>query len=262
MDVIARKRLRGECIAEFIGTFAFMLFGMGCVAGLKLAGASYGQWEISIIWGMAVALGVYLSAGVSGAHLNPAVTIAFSLFACFDKRKIIPFIIAQTLGAFCAAAVVYFLYYNLFAIANADGHTINTAGVFTTFPNPNINIFQAFMTELTITAMLLALIFAITDDGNGIPRGPMAPLLIGILVAVIGGSFGPLTGFAMNPARDFGPRFFAFISGWGSEAMTGGRVIPYFLVPMFAPVIGGCLGAWIYKYCIGLHISECKLDNR
>ena len=261
MDVMDKKSFTGEYIAEFFGTFTFLFFGMGCVAGLKLTGASYGQWEISIIWGMAVALGVYLSAGVSGAHLSPAVTIALWIFACFDKRKVIPFIIAQVLGAFCAAAVVYFLYYNLFALADGGVKTLNTAGVFATFPNPNITMFQAFMTEVIITAMLLALIFAITDDGNGVPKGPMAPLLIGILVAVIGGSFGPLTGFAMNPARDFGPRFFAFISGWGTEAMTGGRSIPYFLVPIIAPIIGGCLGAFVYKHCIGHNIPECELKE-
>lgn len=82
--------LKGQCIAEFLGTGLLIFFGVGCVAALKVAGASFGQWEISVIWGLGVAMAIYLTAGVSGAHLNPAVTIALWLFACFDKRKVIP----------------------------------------------------------------------------------------------------------------------------------------------------------------------------
>lgn len=85
--------LKGQCIAEFLGTGLLIFFGVGCVAALKVAGASFGQWEISVIWGLGVAMAIYLTAGVSGAHLNPAVTIALWLFACFDKRKVIPFIV-------------------------------------------------------------------------------------------------------------------------------------------------------------------------
>lgn len=248
-----QNNLKNECVAEFLGTFVFLAFGMGCVAGLKLAGASYGQWEISIIWGFAVAFGVYLTAAISGAHLNPSVTIALAFFGNFPKKKVIPFIIAQMLGAFLAAAVVYALYYNLFS-----AKTIATAGVFTTFPNANITLTQAFMTEAFITGLLMMLILALTDDGNGVPRGPLAPLLIGLLVATIGGSFGPLTGFAMNAARDFGPRFFAYIAGWGSDAMTGGRDVPYALIPLIAPIIGALIGAFIYKVFIGGPLTRQK----
>ena len=83
--------LKGQCIAEFLGTGLLIFFGVGCVAALKVAGATFGQWEISIIWGLGVAMAIYLTAGVSGAHLNPAVTIALWLFACFDKRKVVPY---------------------------------------------------------------------------------------------------------------------------------------------------------------------------
>lgn len=255
-------------MAEFFGTFVFLFCGMGCVAGLKLAGASFGQWEVSIVWGLAVAMGAYLASGVSGAHLNPSVTIALAFFACFPKRKIIPFIIAQMLATFCAAALVYFLYQNLFdiALAKAGGDAaarLSLAGVFCTFPHPDISLFQAAMTELIITAVLMALIMALTDDGNGIPRGPLAPLLIGLLVALLGATFGPLTGFAMNAARDFGPRLFAYIAGWGPDVMTGYPLnqnisIPYFLVPLLVPAIGACLGAFLYKRIIESGLA-CKL---
>ncbi len=105
--------LTGQCVAEFLGTGLLIFFGAGCVAALRVAGASFGQWEISIIWGLGVAMAIYLTAGVSGAHLNPAVTIALWLFACFERRKVLPFIVAQTAGAFCAAALVYGLYRQL-----------------------------------------------------------------------------------------------------------------------------------------------------
>lgn len=110
--------LTGQCVAEFLGTGLLIFFGAGCVAALRVAGASFGQWEISIIWGLGVAMAIYLTAGVSGAHLNPAVTIALWLFACFERRKVLPFIVAQTAGAFCAAALVYGSIASCFSILN------------------------------------------------------------------------------------------------------------------------------------------------
>lgn len=129
--------------------------------------------------------------------------------------------------------------------------SLAVAGVFSTYPAAALSIWQALLVEIVITSILMGLIMALTDDGNGVPKGPLAPLLIGILVAVIGASMGPLTGFAMNPARDFGPKLFAWLAGWGNVAMTGGRDIPYFIVPIIAPVIGACGGAAIYRYFIG-----------
>ncbi len=261
--------LKGQCIAEFFGTGLIIFFGAGCVAALKLAGASFGQWEISIIWGLAVSMAVYLSAGVSGAHLNPAVTVALCLFANFEGRKVLPYILAQVAGAFCAAALVYGLYYNLFfdyetshQMVRGSVESIDLAGIFSTYPNPHIGVGQAFLVELVITAVLMALIMALTDDGNGVPRGPLAPLLIGLLVAVIGASMGPLTGFALNPARDFGPKIFAFIAGWGEVAFTGGKDIPYFLVPIFGPLVGACLGAFGYRALIGRHLPVAVLEAK
>lgn len=262
--------LKGQCIAEFLGTGLFIFLGIGCVAGLKVAGAVYSQWDISIIWGLAVALGVYLTAGVSGAHLNPAVTIALWLFACFDRRKVLPFIGAQLLGGFCAAALVYCLYYNLFFDVETAQHivrgspdSLSLASTFSTYANPGISVPTAFLVEMIITSILVALILALTDDGNGVPRGALSPLLIGILVAVLGGAFGPLTGFAMNPARDFGPKIFAALAGWGEIAITGGRDIPYILVPFIAPIIGGCLGGFGYRMFIGKNLpcNTCKIEE-
>ncbi|EOX9617954.1 MIP/aquaporin family protein [Klebsiella pneumoniae] len=226
--------LTGQCVAEFLGTGLLIFFGAGCVAALRVAGASFGQWEISIIWGLGVAMAIYLTA-----------------------------------GAFCAAALVYGLYRQLFLDLEQSQHivrgtaaSLNLAGVFSTYPHPHITFIQAFAVETTITAILMAMIMALTDDGNGIPRGPLAPLLIGLLIAVIGASMGPLTGFALNPARDFGPKLFTSLAGWGSIAFTGGLAIPYFLVPLLAPVVGAIIGAFLYRKLIGRHLPcECGIDE-
>lgn len=253
------KSLKAACIGEFIGTGLIIFFGVGCVAAAQVAGATFGLWEISIMWGLAVAIAVYASAGLSGAHLNPAVTIALWKFACFDGRKVLPYIISQVLGAFSAAALVYFLYRDLFIATETAqnivrGENVGLASVFSTYPNNHIGFVQAFVIEIVITAILMCLIMALTDDGNGIPRGAMAPLLIGLVVAVIGGAMGPLTGFAMNPARDFGPKIFTFLAGWGEIAFTGGLSIPYFLVPIFAPIVGALLGGFLYTRVIGKNL--------
>ncbi len=248
------------------------LFGVGCVAALVLTGAEFGQWEVSIIWGFGVAIAIYCTAGVSGAHINPAVTIALAAFHGFDKAKVLPYIVSQMLGAFCSAALVYSLYSNLFAdyeIANgflrSSEAALSTAGIFSTYPHPSLSILGAFAVEFVITAVLMFGILALGDEHNGASRGPMNPLLIGILIAVIGGSLGPLTGFAMNPARDFGPKLFAYLAGW-DYALTGAKEIPYFIIPILAPIAGACFGGWAYPKMIGAYLPTagqgCTIPNQ
>ncbi len=252
-----RSTLAGECLAEFIGTALLIIFGVGVVAALVLSGAEFGQWEISVVWGLGVSMAIYVTGGVSGAHLNPAVTIALTLFKGFEKFKVLPFIASQVAGAFAGAALVYTMYQPLFT----EFHTVNniipgsadslaTAGIFSTYAMPILSNGHAFMVEAFITALLMCTILALGDNRNGAPKGALSALLIGFLIAIIGCSFGPLTGFAMNPARDFGPKLFTFLAGWGEIAMTGGRANPYFWVPVLGPIIGASLGAFIYTRCI------------
>jgi glycerol uptake facilitator protein len=200
---------------------------------------------------------------VSGAHLSPAVSIALSVFGGFEKRKLPFYILAQVAGAFCGAALVYTLYSSLFfdyeqahAMVRGSQESLELASVFSTYPHAALSTAQAFLVEMIITAILMAVIMALTDDNNGLPRGPMAPLLIGLLIAVIGSAMGPLTGFAMNPARDLGPKLMTFMAGWGEVALTGGRDIPYFLIPVFAPITGACLGAALYRLLIARNLPD------
>ncbi|MTH47408.1 propanediol diffusion facilitator PduF [Intestinirhabdus alba] len=259
--------LKAQCVAEFLGTGLFLFFGIGCLSALKVAGASLGLWEICIIWGLGISLAVYLTSGISGAHLNPAVTIALWLFACFPGRKVVPYAVAQVAGAFGGAALGYLLYSSLFiefettnSMVRGSVESLQLASIFSTYPAAALSVWKAALVEMVITSILMGLIMALTDDGNGVPKGPLAPLLIGLLVAVIGASTGPLTGFAMNPARDFGPKMFTWLAGWGDIAMTGGRDIPYFVVPIIAPIVGACIGAAIYRFCIGKNLpcNSCK----
>jgi len=252
-----QPRLRDACVAECLGTFLLLVFGLGCVAALKVAGISYGLWDICMIWGAGVALAVYLSAGVSGGHINPAVTVALAVFGRFPAARVLPYVAAQMVGALLAAALIYALYSSLF-----EAKTLDTLGVFVTAPHPGIALWQACLAELVGTAILVALILALVDDRNGAPRGALAPLLIGVTVAAIGAVIGPLSSFALNPARDLGPRLFAFAAGWGNDALTGGREVPYLLVPLIAPLLGGVVGAGVYLRLIAAALVRGEAESR
>ena len=265
-----KKEFLGTLISEFIGSFLLIFFGAGCVATMVLSGVSLNIWEISVIWGLGVSIAIYVTAAVSGTHINPAVTITVAIFRGFPWRRVIPYILSQTAGTFSAAAVVYGGYQNLFVkfesdngIIRGSAESLQTAGIFSTYPNPNISIIQAFWVEVVITAVLLLVIFAVTDDRNSCgPRGHFSAILIGITIALIGGSFGTLTGFAMNPARDFGPKLFTFIAGWGKIAMKGSGATPYFWVPICAPILGGIIGGFIYDFFIRRYIIlKCDIAS-
>ncbi|MEC4725579.1 aquaporin [Shewanella sp. D64] len=264
-----KSKLISQCLAEMIGLALILFMGAGCVSVAVVSGATMGIWEICIIWGITFALAIYLTAGVSGAHLNPAVTIALWLCAGFDKRKVLPYIFAQMAGGFIGAALAYLCYFSLFeayevthSIVRGSEESLVLASIFSTYANPNITVAHAAVIEVLITAILMMLIMALLDDKNGLPKGPLAPLLIGLLVAVIGGATAPLTGFAMNPARDFGPKLFTFFAGWGEMSFTGGRDIPYFLVPLIAPVLGAFLGAKLYLAAFDKILSGNKAEEK
>lgn len=186
-------------------------------------------------------MAVYLTAGLSGAHLSPAVTLAFWLFGNFDKRRVPAYMAAQVAGAFFGAALVYVLYQSLLVdfeqshqMVGGTKESLELAGVFSTYPNPGISVGQAFLTEVVITAILLAGLMALSDDMNGLPRGALGPLLSGLLIAIIGASMGPLTGFALNPARDLGPKSW---NGWQAGVilpLLAAAIFLIFLCPFLA----------------------------
>jgi glycerol uptake facilitator protein len=249
--------LIGQLSAEFVGTLILVLFGCGVVAqvvtgALDIATGALGNHDsIAWGWGLGVTLGVYVAARLSGAHINPAVTLSLAIFKGFPWRKVLPYIAAQTVGAFIAALLVRWNYTEALAAADPR-HTIKTQTVFSTLPGNGvlpISEFGALRDQVIGTAILVLLIFAITDVLNTPPGANLAPFIIGLVVVAIGMAWGGDAGYAINPARDFGPRLASFITGYGSAWRDQYGQI-YFWVPIIGPLVGGPIGAALYKLFI------------
>ena len=189
-------------------------------------------------------MGCYIAGRISGAHLNPAVTLALAVFRGFSWRKLLPYWLAQTAGAFVAAALVFWNY--LPAFRAADPNFDHTAGVFTTFPAFPQTLSAGLLDQTLGTALLLLLIFAIVDERNQPPGANLVPVLVGAVVVAIGISFGGLHGYAINPARDFGPRLFTVAAGFKNNGLTDGA--PVFWVPIVGPLMGGIIGGAVYDF--------------
>ena len=256
-----KNSLLGECISEFIGSWILIFIGCGAVASMILNKASVSQWEIGIIWGLAVTIAIYVTGAVSGAHINPAVTIALMIHRDFPKKKVLPYIISQVLGCFVGAGTVYLLFSKLFLSFESSNNVIRdsvgglvTAKIFSTYPNLALNSFDALLVETFITMLLVIVILAVGEEKNSNkPMANLAPVFIGVTIAIIGGSFGVLTGFAMNPARDFGPKIFAVLAGWGTEALGPNM---YFWVPIVGPIIGAILAGFIFDKGIKKYMDK------
>jgi len=250
-----QKGLMRELLAEFLGTFVLIMFGVGVVAQVVLSKHTAGDTlSINIAWGLAVTLGCYVSAGVTGAHLNPAVTLALAVHRKLPWGKVLPYSAAQFAGAFAASAVVFLTYHE--ALNAFDGGVRQvlgaqgTAGIWATYPQPFLSTFPGgFIDQVVGTALLMGVILGITDSRNSPAPAGLVPVVVGLLVLVIGASFGFNSGYAINPARDFGPRLFTFVAGWGGEVFRAGNA--WWWVPIVAPCIGAVLGGWVYDLFVG-----------
>ena len=245
------RPLIAELAAEFAGTMILILFGVGVVAQVVAAGIGDHD-SIAWAWGLGVTLGVYASARISGGHINPAVTVALAAFKGFPWRKVLPYSLAQTAGAFVAALLVRWNYTEVLAAAD-PGHTIKTQGVFSTLPGNGelpVGTWGAFRDQIIGTAILMFLVLALTDLNNSPPAANLAPFIIGLVVVAIGMAWGTNAGYAINPARDFGPRLASFLTGY-STAWRDQYGQLYFWVPIIAPILGALIGAWLYKVLVG-----------
>jgi glycerol uptake facilitator protein len=248
--------LLGELAAEFAGTMILILFGVGVVA--QVAAGGIGDHDsIAWAWGLGVTLGVYVAARISGAHLNPAVTLALAVFKGFSWRKVLPYSLAQTAGAFVAALIVRWNYSEVLSAVD-PGHTIKTQGVFSTLPGNGtlpVDMWGGFRDQIIGTAILLFVILALTDIRNNPPLVNLAPFVIGLLVVAIGMAWGTNAGYAINPARDFGPRLASFFTGYGG-AWRDQYGDLYFWVPIVGPLVGGLVGAGLYQVLIGRFLPK------
>ncbi|WP_343712718.1 MIP/aquaporin family protein [Inquilinus sp.] len=240
--------LVGELISEAIAMIIIITFGCSVAAMYILYDPSpyrTAYWGVCITWGLATAIAIYVTGAVSGTHANPAVTLALAVFRGFAWRKVIPYWSAQVIGAFIGAAIVYALYYTVIDSFNETQHLARgdggAAGVFFTAPGIAITPMKALIDEVILTAFLIFGIFAVTDEFNTVaPRANFGAIVIGLIVTVIGASAGNLEAWALNPARDFGPRFFAWLFGWDRSALPG--ALGYWWVPIVGPLIGGLIG--------------------
>lgn len=239
--------LTGELAAEFAGTMILILFGVGVVAQV-VAGGIGNHDSIAWAWGLGVTLAVYVGGRISGAHINPAVTFSLAVFKEFPWRKVGPYWIAQAAGAFVAALLVRWNYSEVLSHVDPH-HTIKTQGVFSTLPGNGtlpVGTWGAFRDQIIGTAILLFLIMAVTDLLNSSPGANLAPFIIGLVIVAIGMAWGTDAGYAINPARDFGPRLAEYITGYGS-AWRDQYGHLYFWVPIVGPLIGGVIGVGLYK---------------
>ncbi|MBL8204168.1 MAG: MIP family channel protein [Blastocatellia bacterium] len=249
-----RNSLTREILAEFIGTFVLITFGAANVAQVVLSHEKNGVYlSINIAWGIAVMMGIFVAGGVSGAHLNPAVTVANAVCRDFSWSKVFPYCAAQVAGAFCGAATAFFLYHEAFTAFDKGVRQISgefgTAGIFATYPAPYLSTFGGFVDQFIGTMMLMLVIAAIGDARNNSTLGNLGPIAVGLLVIVIGASMGMNAGYAINPARDLGPRLFTFVAGWGAEVFRANNY--YFWVPIVGPILGGIAGMFVYDLFVG-----------
>jgi glycerol uptake facilitator protein len=268
---IGPRRLPAWMVGEFIGTFLLVFFGCGSVCAAVTTGAQVGVFQVAIVWGLGIATAIYLTAALSGAHLNPAVTVSLAVWGDFPRRRVFGYILTQLAAAFVSSAVLYVIFGGAIAEFEAKNHIVRgapgseaSAMIFGEyFPNPGgkpltetaperMPPWRAFLAEVTGTAILLLVIFGTTD-----PRNPERPRLltaatIGLTVTLLISLLGPLTMACLNPARDLGPRLFSSAAGWGAVPFTANGP-GWFTVYILAPITGGLLGGALYCLLLRPH---------
>lgn len=255
-------------VGEFIGTFLLVFFGCGSVASAVLTGAQVGVFQVAIVWGIGIATAIYLTGSLSGAHLNPAITLAFATWRDFSWPRVPGYVAVQFLGAFAASAVLYGIfsgplqaYETAHQIVRGSAGSEATAMVFGEFfPNPGgkalpkvaeamIGHGAAFFIELVGTALLSLVVFGVTDEKNPSRPQILTAATVGLTVTILISLLGPLTMAAFNPARDLAPRIFSAMAGWGSVVFTANG-LGWLTVYIIAPLLGGLLGGFIYRFLL------------
>ena len=252
-------------VGEFFGTLLVVFFGCGSVCAAVLTGAQVGVFQVAIVWGIGIATAIYLTGALSGAHLNPVVTVSMAVWSDFPKARVAPYCVAQMLGAFAGAAILFFVFGDALKVYEQANNVVRgtlgseaTAMIFGEFfPNPGgkpltdahrarMSAAAAFGTEIIGTAVLLLVIFCATDERNKARPQILTAVTIGLTVTLLISLLGPLTMACFNPARDLAPRLFSSLAGWGRvpfEVNGSG----WFTVYILAPIIGGLLGGGLHR---------------
>ena len=265
--------LKACCLAEALGTFLLVFFGCGVVHSAVLTGAQSGLWQVAVVWAVAIAVAIFTVGGISGAHINPAMTIAFASRGRFPWARVLPYIASQMVGAFVAAGCLFVLFQPYLVekerqkqvTRGGPGSAITAMCYGEYYPNPGgagdgpfdplvqqgyetrVSEGTAFFAECLGTFLLAFVVFALIDPRNAAaPLGPLTPVIIGLTVAILISVIAPLTQAGFNPARDFGPRLFAYFAGWGEIALPGPNGRGFFTVYIVAPIVGAVAGGSAY----------------
>ncbi|MSQ97252.1 MAG: aquaporin family protein [Gemmataceae bacterium] len=286
----APPSLSARCGAEVLGTFILVLFGCGSVHVAVLTG-DLGLGQVAMVWGIAIMLAAYCVGGISGAHINPAMTLALAAWGRFAWRDVPGYIGAQLAGTILAAAALYGLFHpmldekeNIRSVSRGQpGSEITAMCYGEYYPNPGkfaggagrydphehafhytlVTQPMAFLAEFLGTAILALMVFALTDARNpAAPQARLAPVFIGLTVAILISVIAPLTQACFNPARDFGPRLVAYFTGWGDIAIPGPNGSGFFTVYILAPIAGAVAGGGLYtsvlRPCLPVAVEESK----
>ncbi|MGI9381717.1 MAG: MIP/aquaporin family protein [Methyloligellaceae bacterium] len=261
------------CAGEFIGTFILVFFGVGAVNAAVVTGAQTGLWQVAVVWAIGVSLGIYSAAALSGAHINPAITLVAAVYDRFPLRLVVPYWVSQVAGAAVASLVLYAMFAEAIIelerqrgiLRGGPGSEISAMVFGEYFPNPAVygtaedawrivSLKGAFIAEVIGTAMLAFIVGAVTSDKNmARPPAGFVAVVIGIGVAAIISVVAPLTQAALNPARDFGPRLVSYFLGWGEIAIPGPRG-GWFIVYIAGPLVGGLIGGGIQRLLHRLNV--------
>jgi glycerol uptake facilitator protein len=251
-------------LGEFVGTFILVFFGCGAVHSAVLTESLTGLWQVGIVWGLGVILAAYTVGAVSGAHINPAMTVALAAWGRFTWSRVLPYVAAQTAGAFVAATALFAIYRGYIESFGAAAWSTSTAKCYGEYYglDNNVSLMQAFGAEVLGTAILAFVVFATTDERNhGRPAERFAPVFVGLTVTALICVLAPLTQACLNPARDFGPRLFAYFAGWGSVAIPGPNGHGFYLVYIVAPIVGALVGSAAYELLLREGENATKFEK-
>ncbi|MDR0620631.1 MAG: aquaporin [Deltaproteobacteria bacterium] len=268
-------------LGELGGTFVMVFLGVGAVQAAVLTGAQVGLWQVAAVWGVGVALAIYAFGSASGAHLNPAITLAMAAFRGFPTRLVPLYLGGQIIGAVAAAALLYLQFKGALIhfeaaqgiVRGAPGSELAAMAFGEYFPHPSlqnalgwapsvVSLPKAMLAEFIGTGLLAAMVFALTDPHNEGSPGPyLTPAYIGLTVAAIISVLAPMTQAGLNPVRDFGPRLVAYAIGYGSVAIPGPSG-GFFTVYILAPCLGALVGAKLYLLATGYGREAVPADLR
>ncbi|XP_026084902.1 aquaporin-10-like [Carassius auratus] len=254
-----KNELARQIMGEILGTFVLLLFGCAAAAQVKTSRETKGQFlSVNLAFSIGVMCAMYLCRAVSGAHINPAVSLSFCVLGDLAWIKLLPYSLAQILGAYLASGLVYLIYHD--AIMEFSGGVLTvfgpneTASIFATYPTDVVSVQTSFLDQVVGTAMLMLCILPLNDKRNAPAPEALLPPIVATVVLGISMSMSANCGAAINPARDLGPRLFTFTAGWGKEVFTSYDY--FFWIPLVAPMVGGVLGSIIYLVFIQWHLPE------